>query len=159
MFLNCTARSSVAKATCQVATRHLGAATESTYVPCPANLFLPATASPRGFVLVSDRFPSHFPGCSFDVEWLSSLPQSCHFYSLFHSNCVLWVLWVQNTHVEKNDRLSCVQTCGCLMKTFVKLYKTRTECAVSGNNLDRRSCSSALAPFCPSVKRHSKRHL
>ena len=100
MFLNCTARSSVAKATCQVATRHLGAATESTYVPCPANLFLPATASPPVFVLVSYRFPSHFPGCSFDVEWLSSLPQSCHFYSLFHSNCVLWVLWVQNTHVE-----------------------------------------------------------
>ena len=71
MFLNCTARSGVAKATCQVATRHLGAATESTYVPCPANLFAPATASPRVFVLVSDRSSSHFPGCSFDVEWLS----------------------------------------------------------------------------------------
>ena len=32
-----------------------------------ANLFLPATASPPVFVLLSDRFSSHFPGCSFDV--------------------------------------------------------------------------------------------
>ena len=158
MFLNCTARSSVAKATCQVATRHLGAATESTYVPCPANLFAPATASPRVFVLLSDRFSSDFPGCSFDVEWLSSLLQSCHFHSFVHSNCVVFTLFrvlrVQDTHFDcscwsKNDRLSWVQTCDCLTKSFLKLYKTRTECTVSGNNLDRRSCSLALAPFCP----------
>ena len=123
-----------------------------------ANLFLPATASPPVFVLLSDRFSSHFPGCSFDVEWLSSLLQSCHFHSLFHSNCVVFTLFrvlrVQDTHFDcscwsKNDRLSRVQTCDCLMKTFLKLYKTRTECTVSGNNLDRRSCSPALAPFCP----------
>ena len=50
---------------------------------------------------------------------------------------------------SKNDRLSWVQTCDCLTKSFLKLYKTRTECTVSGNNLDRRSCSLALAPFCP----------
>ena len=60
MLWKCTAQSSVAKATCQVATRHLGAATESTYVPCPANLFAPATASPPVFVLLSDHFSVTF---------------------------------------------------------------------------------------------------
>ena len=107
MFLNCTARSSVAKATCQVATRHLGAATESTYVPCPANLFAPATASPPVFVLVSDGrhiflvallMLSGFQVCYSLAIFIALFTQIASF-SLYSESCESKIL-ISIVHVE-----------------------------------------------------------